>query len=246
MTTFPGKFQLRRGTSALWLASDPVLALGEPGLDTDLGRIKIGDGVKAFSALSWFTPPLFTFPPTAGWSALNSGSVTADVNGRVSTVAASGGGAFQGELRTLTPASNYTATFYFDWGSPGVNSTVLGVCLKNTGAGTLITFGAGYNSGWQLRVDKWTSVTVYGSQYGGAASATLVGASMPNWIRVRDDATTRFYEYSYNGIDWLTPLFSHARTTDVTPDQIGWGISATNSGGSYSAITRLRHFAGVA
>jgi hypothetical protein len=44
--------QLRRGTTAQW-AADPVLAQGEGGLDTDLGKIKYGDGTSAWSALTF-------------------------------------------------------------------------------------------------------------------------------------------------------------------------------------------------
>ena len=36
--------KLRRDTAANWLAANPVLALAEPGLETDTGRIKYGDG----------------------------------------------------------------------------------------------------------------------------------------------------------------------------------------------------------
>lgn len=45
--------QVRRGTSAEWTASDPVLAEGEIGLDTTLNNIKMGDGTTAWSSLSF-------------------------------------------------------------------------------------------------------------------------------------------------------------------------------------------------
>jgi hypothetical protein len=47
------RFQLRRGTAAEWLAADPLLAEGEPGLETDTGRFKLGDGQRAWSALEY-------------------------------------------------------------------------------------------------------------------------------------------------------------------------------------------------
>ena len=34
----------RRGTAAQWATANPVLAAGEPGLDLDSGRLKVGDG----------------------------------------------------------------------------------------------------------------------------------------------------------------------------------------------------------
>jgi hypothetical protein len=43
--------QLRRDTAANWTTADPTLADGEMGLETDTGKIKIGDGATAWSSL---------------------------------------------------------------------------------------------------------------------------------------------------------------------------------------------------
>lgn len=48
------QIQLRRGTAAQWTAADPILAEGEIGLETDTGKIKFGNGVGLWSALSYF------------------------------------------------------------------------------------------------------------------------------------------------------------------------------------------------
>lgn len=49
------QLQLRRDTTAHWIAVNPVLAMGEPGIETDfLRRMKIGDGVTAWNALPVF------------------------------------------------------------------------------------------------------------------------------------------------------------------------------------------------
>jgi hypothetical protein len=47
------KLQLRRGTAAQWTTSNPILAQGEPGFETDTGRFKIGNGSTAWSSLSY-------------------------------------------------------------------------------------------------------------------------------------------------------------------------------------------------
>lgn len=44
------RIQLRRGTAAEWTAANPVLALGEPGVETDTGKQKFGDGVTAWNS----------------------------------------------------------------------------------------------------------------------------------------------------------------------------------------------------
>ncbi len=48
--------QMRRDTAANWTSSDPILAQGEPGYETDTGYLKIGDGVTLWSALSYYNP----------------------------------------------------------------------------------------------------------------------------------------------------------------------------------------------
>ena len=49
------RVQQRRGTADQWLASDPVLAAGEIGFETDTSSFKIGDGVNSWVSLEYFT-----------------------------------------------------------------------------------------------------------------------------------------------------------------------------------------------
>lgn len=44
--------QLRRGTSKEWIQENPVLALGEPGYETDTKILRIGDGISNFVDLT--------------------------------------------------------------------------------------------------------------------------------------------------------------------------------------------------
>lgn len=48
--------QLRRDTSANWGLANPVLLKGEPGFETDTGRLKVGDGSTAWNVLAYFVP----------------------------------------------------------------------------------------------------------------------------------------------------------------------------------------------
>lgn len=48
------KIQLRRGLASDWLSVNPILGQGEPGIETDTGLMKLGDGVKAWSFLPYF------------------------------------------------------------------------------------------------------------------------------------------------------------------------------------------------
>lgn len=45
--------QLRRGSSSQWISTNPVLANGESGFETDTGRLKIGDGVSDWLELDY-------------------------------------------------------------------------------------------------------------------------------------------------------------------------------------------------
>lgn len=48
-----GTFQVRRDTAANFTTANPTLALGEPAVETDTGRIKIGDGATNWAALGY-------------------------------------------------------------------------------------------------------------------------------------------------------------------------------------------------
>lgn len=47
------RIRLRRGTAAAWTSANPVLALGEPGLETDTRKLKYGDGATAWNSLAY-------------------------------------------------------------------------------------------------------------------------------------------------------------------------------------------------
>ena len=45
--------RLRRDTATNWTSANPVLSSGQPGFETNTGRIKIGDGVTAWNSLAY-------------------------------------------------------------------------------------------------------------------------------------------------------------------------------------------------
>lgn len=47
------KFQLRRDTAANWTANNPILSQGEPGVETDTLKFKLGDGITAWALLDY-------------------------------------------------------------------------------------------------------------------------------------------------------------------------------------------------
>lgn len=50
------RMQQRRDTGSNWASTNPVLAAGEVGVDTDTGVLKVGDGVTTWNSLRGFLP----------------------------------------------------------------------------------------------------------------------------------------------------------------------------------------------
>lgn len=162
-------------------------------------------------------------------STLGSATFTSDKDGRLLTCPSASGDNWRIEYTTLSPTSNYTATAYLDLHAVDGNYQNYGLVVLNSGSGSLIKFGPGYSSGWNVGSTKYTNVTTFSADYSNKPPSNMSGNRMPNWFRIRDDATNRYYEYSFNGIDWILNN-STTRTDFITPDRIGWG--ANNSGGN--------------
>ena len=48
------RIRLRRGTAAGWASSNPILAVGELGYESDTGKAKVGDGSTDWNTLAYF------------------------------------------------------------------------------------------------------------------------------------------------------------------------------------------------
>ncbi len=64
------QLQLRRGTAAQWTSTNPILRSGEPGVETDTTKIKIGDGTLAWNSLAYASSggSSDTSPVLVAWS----------------------------------------------------------------------------------------------------------------------------------------------------------------------------------
>ncbi len=54
----PVKIQIRNGTAAEWTTANPVLLLGEMGIENDTTKMKVGNGVTAWNSLSYIASGL--------------------------------------------------------------------------------------------------------------------------------------------------------------------------------------------
>ncbi len=79
----PYRILLRRDTLTNWVYNDPVLMSGEPGYETDTGRMKLGDGQNPWTNLPYYsgvTGPQGPIGPTGptGQSIIVDGSTPSD------------------------------------------------------------------------------------------------------------------------------------------------------------------------
>ena len=93
-----GSLQVRHDLAGLWLISNPILALGEIGIETDTYQLKVGNGTSTWNTLPYISVPSSNI---IGFENVNN---TADINKPVSTLQ-------QGAINTaLVEAKTYTDT----------------------------------------------------------------------------------------------------------------------------------------
>lgn len=189
---------------------------------------------------------LFTTVPASGWSWLTTqggASVSTDptYGDLLLTVPSVSGDNIRFYGRTLVATSNYTVTVYLQPTYPPIDSVFAGLCLRESSTGKIITFGPGEASSIShIAAIKWTNATTFSADYTRPATTRL--PFTPNWYRWRDDGTTRYAEYSQNGVTWQT-LSSALRTDFMTADQVGLGINFNQTGAT--AYLQMRSYSEV-
>ncbi len=222
------------GTSGnVYVCTDIDLILRDNGTSWD--RIHIGS-----------EGGIATAPPTSSWTTTTLGSATiaASLDGRLNTCPSAAGDNWRIEYRTLSPTSNYTFTVFLESLLYHSNLCKTAIILRNGTSGNFISFGLSYDTGsfggYGIQTIKYsnptTGIAIYSSQ-----SAAQLPFGLPKWLRIRDDGTNRFFEFSDNGIDWMLH-YSVGRTDYITPDQIGWG---TDNSSGQTIKARLRSWSVV-
>ena len=223
--------QIKRGPAANWTSTDPVLAIGEQGYETDTGKVKIGDGATAWSSLPYLVPADVSdltdttsllgggggsFDAVASGSLSDGSTVIVNSDGTVSVVAQEGFTAgpgtpsvFESAVAAYTSAtfdssSNKVVIVYQDVGNSNYGTAVVG-----TVSGTSISFGTPV-------VFESASVTYN--------SATFDSANNKVVIAYRDDGSSSYGTavvgtVSGTSISFGTPVVFESAST--------WNISAT-------------------
>lgn len=143
------QIQVRRGTASQWTSTNPTLAAGEWGYETDTGKVKIGNGSTAWTSLGYTGAGTVTSivagTGLSGGTITSSGTITIDtsVTADLSTAQTltnknltSGTNTFPSSLATLTGAETLT--------NKTLTAPVINLAL-NAQTGTTYTFVAGDN-----------------------------------------------------------------------------------------------------
>jgi hypothetical protein len=71
------QIQIRRGTASQWTSTNPTLASGEQGYETDTGKMKIGNGSTAWNSLAYaITGATGTVTSITAGTGLSGGTIT--------------------------------------------------------------------------------------------------------------------------------------------------------------------------
>ena len=96
------QIQVRRGTATQWTSTNPTLAAGEWGFETDTGKAKIGNGSTNWTGLSYFGGSGTVTSITAG-TGLSGGTITSTGTIAINT-------AVTADLTTAQTLTNKTLT----------------------------------------------------------------------------------------------------------------------------------------
>lgn len=119
------QIQIRRGTASQWTSTNPTLAAGEQGFETDTGKFKIGNGSTAWTSLAYAAGTGTVTSITAG-TGLSGGTITTSGTIAIDT-------ATTADLTTAQTLTNKTLT------APVINLSL------NAQTGTTYTFVLGDN-----------------------------------------------------------------------------------------------------
>jgi hypothetical protein len=140
-------------------------------------------------------------------------------------------------LKQATGATPWTKTVWIKPMLHGVNYNMAGVAFhQSTGAGALVTVGIAYDSAvtgnpWHLRVDKYTNPTTLSIN----VSKIPIHPTSPICIRLSDDGANRKAEWSVDGVTF-EQIYTEARTTFLTADEIGIYVNGYNATYAASAV----------
>jgi len=186
------RIQLRRDTAAVWTAANPVLLVGETGIETDTLRCKVGNGTSTWSALSY----AFSGPPMVRGQAskMDTGTITIATQGTYVTTgltgifdAATANGMTLGTVDAFglknTSGSTKLLRFYGSIDATASNNQILGIKLAYNGVAIdetecrAFTGSGGQEAklvtSWMIEVANGAEVSLFIANHSGATNISL-------------------------------------------------------------------------
>ena len=96
--------QIRRDTASAWTSANPTLASGELGLETDTGKLKVGDASTAWTSLAYYTLATTGAGLTANPLSQFAATTSAQLRGVLSDETGTGAAVFATSPTLVTPA----------------------------------------------------------------------------------------------------------------------------------------------
>ena len=166
--------------------------------------------------------PIFTVtnPGTPSWAWNNQNLATLTVTNNAQTLCAPPSGISVNSRLVSTPGTPWTVTAQFIFNVVNATTPRMGIALRESGTGKMITSGAATVS--EFYVDNWNSSTSFAST---AVTSNLGASAGFKFVRATDNGTNITFSYSYDGIGWHV-YYDFARTNFFTtaPDQFGFFI----------------------
>ncbi len=163
--------------------------------------------------------PIFTVtnPGTPAWAWNNQNLATLTTTNNAQTLCAPPSGLSVNSRLVSTPATPWTVTAQFIFNVVNAATPRMGIVLRESGTGKLLTSGAATVS--EFYVDNWNSSTSFAST---PTTVTLGASAGFKFVRATDNGTNITFSYSYDGIGWHV-YYDFSRTNFFTtgPDQFG-------------------------
>jgi hypothetical protein len=228
------QIQFRRATAAEWVTANPILAAGEPGMETDTGVYKIGDGTTAWTSLAKLVSAS-TFNAKGDIIVATGDNIPARLavgtNGQVlradsTTATGLAWGESGGGTGILTPVIAAPVALSADHG-PSVQVVASGFQVQDVGL-------AHKNTDWQVASDSGFA-TIIATSLADVSNLTTWLVSLPQnstlHVRVRYRATNDVVSAYSTGVQFTTKASYFVRNNGLA-----WYETGAASPDTYKSI----------